>query len=116
MPFVKGDPRINRKGRPKAFDALRALTQAIVTETAKDAQGNPITIDGHIATNVEMIMRQWMKDPKRQQPLLEIAYGKVPLPIQHSGEDGGPMKIIVEYVNDTLTNAEPAQKPDDDSA
>jgi len=26
------------------------------------------------------------------------------------------MKIIVEYVNDTLTNAEPAQKPDDDSA
>lgn len=84
---------INRKGRPKAFDALRVLTQAIVTEPARDAAGKPIIIDGHAATNVEMIIRQWMRDPKRQQALLEIAYGKVPLPIQHTGDDGGPIKV-----------------------
>lgn len=30
-PFQKGDKRINRKGRPKSFDALRAL--AITQET-----------------------------------------------------------------------------------
>jgi hypothetical protein len=28
-PFAKGDKRINRKGRPKTFDALRQLAQTI---------------------------------------------------------------------------------------
>ncbi len=34
--FTKGDPRINRNGRPKSFDALRALAQEIAHEVEND--------------------------------------------------------------------------------
>ena len=61
-PFVKGDPRINRKGRPKSFDALRSLAQEIAHEAAKQSKeqgGGPVVIDGHVVTVTEAIMRQW---------------------------------------------------------
>jgi hypothetical protein len=81
-PFEKGagkDPRINRKGRPKSFDALRALTQQIAHEEAK-ANGQPIVIDGHTVTVTEAIMRQWAqsKDVRLVQAFIQYAYGKVP--------------------------------------
>ena len=34
IPFIKGDPRINRDGRPKNFDALRELAREIGYEPA----------------------------------------------------------------------------------
>jgi len=76
--FVKGDPRINRKGRPRTFDQLRRLAISILSEPAKGADGQPIVIDGHIATNVEIILRTAMRSPRFAQLLLEVAYGKVP--------------------------------------
>ncbi len=70
--FVKGDPRINRKGRPKSFDALRALAQQLSHEIIESK-------DGQKQTAVEMILRTLaMKSPK---DFLEIAYGKVPQPV-----------------------------------
>lgn len=77
-PFVKGDPRINRKGRPRSFQAFRELSQEVLHEEATDKDGKPIIINGHIATNAEMIVRSWLTDKKRQQALIEVAYGKVP--------------------------------------
>ncbi len=98
-PFVKGDPRINRKGRPKSFDALRELAVSIAHEKAK-AGDTVIVIDGHSVTVAEAIMRKWAtsKDPRLQKAFIEIAFGKVPNPVEITGAGGEPQKIIVEYV------------------
>ena len=93
--FVKGDPRINRKGRPKSFDQLRSLAQEIAHEAAK--QGNqPVVIDGHVVTVTEAIMRQWAmsKDPRLQQKFIEVAYGQVPSVTRLEGQDGGPVVVV----------------------
>lgn len=86
QPFVKGDPRIWRHGRPKSFDALRELAQQIAHETAK-AGGNVVIIDGHTATVSEVILRQWAqsKNPQLQQKFIEVAFGKVPSQVELSG-------------------------------
>jgi hypothetical protein len=84
-PFVKGDVRINRKGRPKSFDALRELAQQIAHEVARKAgTGEPIIIEGHKATMAEMILRSWAQSNKQelQRAFIEIAFGKVPIPIE----------------------------------
>jgi len=109
-PFRKGDPRINRKGRPKSFDALRSLAQEIAHEAAKQSKeqgGGPVVIDGHVVTVTEAIMRQWAmsKDPRLQQKFIEVAYGQVPSVTRLEGQDGGPMVIKVVYENED--NADP---------
>jgi len=74
---------INRKGRPKSFDALRTLAQQIAHEVAK-SQGQPVVIEGHVVTVAEMILRSWAQSgkPQLQQGFIEIAFGKVPTPIE----------------------------------
>ena len=109
-PFRKGDPRINRKGRPKSFDALRSLAQEIAHEAAKQSKeqgGGPVVIDGHVVTVTEAIMRQWAmsKGPRLQQKFIEVAYGQVPSVTRSEGQDGGPMIIKVVYENED--NADP---------
>ena len=95
-PFVKGDPRINRKGRPKSFDGLRSLAQEIAHEAAKSQAGQPVVIDGHVVTITEAIMRSWAmsKDPRLQQKFIEVAYGQVPSVTRLEGTDGGPIQFI----------------------
>ena len=50
--FVKGDPRINRKGRPRSFKELRDLARQIAEEKAV-VKGNTLVVDGHAVTVVE---------------------------------------------------------------
>jgi len=100
-PFTKGDPRINRNGRPKTFDAFRKLVQKLLHEEAKDKKGNIVVIDNKKVTNIEAIARSMMAD-KRQRPLLiEYAFGKVPNETILTGKDGGPIQVTkVEVVKD----------------
>ena len=71
--FVKGDPRCNRKGRPKGFDEVRALAQEIAGEEVVGADGNRIT-------RAELLLRRWSrsKNPILQKLFVEIAFGPVP--------------------------------------
>lgn len=100
--FTKGDPRINRKGRPKNFDALRELAQQIAHEVArkKGTEGDPLIIDGHTATIAEAILRSWAysQDARKQQAFIEYAFGKVPQRQEITGEDG--KEITIKVVRD----------------
>jgi len=78
MPFVKGDPRINRKGRPKSFDALRALAISIAREDATDKKGEPLIWAGKPVTYAEFVLRSWIFDRNHQKDFIEAAFGKVP--------------------------------------
>jgi hypothetical protein len=86
--FVKGDKRINRKGRPRNFDALRALAQEIAHEQASD--GDNITV-------VESVLRRWStsSDPKLSMAFIEYAYGKVPQATEISGKDGDSIRFTI---------------------
>jgi hypothetical protein len=101
-PFVKGDPRIWRGGRPKSFPALQELAQQIAHETAK-AGGSDVVIDGHKVTVTEAVLRQWFqsKDFQKQRAAMEIAFGKVPQALEVSGPRQGPIVVRWDETSDT---------------
>lgn len=98
--FKKGDPRINRKGRPKSFDALRELALQIGHEEAKKGD-KCIVINGRKVTITEQILRQWAtsRNPILQKAFIEIAYGKVPDRVELGGSldfNIGEWKILAD--------------------
>ena len=100
-PFVKGDPRINRNGRPRTFDALQKLTIELAHEVATTKDGAPVVRNEHKVTVVEAVLRQWLQSGnfQKQKAALEIAFGKVPDVTRLEGKDGGPIEFIVKYAN-----------------
>lgn len=100
-PFVKGDPRINRNGRPKSFDQLRKLAQQIAHERIAD---------GSTITAAEAILRQLAHE--KPERFIEIAFGKVPDETVNSGEIKHTIRI--EYVD--AATAAPAPSAVEDQA
>jgi hypothetical protein len=101
--FTKGDPRINRKGRPKSFDAFRELAQAISHEEAK-AGGGQLVINNHVVTVAEAILRTWAqsKDPRLQMAFIEVAFGKAPVRTEVTGKDGGKIEQDITHHGDAV--------------
>ena len=68
-PFVKGDKRCNRKGRPKSFDKLRKLAVQIAGEQAGQTE----------LTRVQLMLTAMAssKNSADRKLFLEYAYGKV---------------------------------------
>jgi hypothetical protein len=94
-PFVKGDPRCSRKGRPKSFDKLRALAIEMASEQAVDKNGQPILIHGKPVTNAQLVLYQWLTDKKYQKDFIEVAFGKVPDKVDVNAD--GSITITVKY-------------------
>jgi len=98
--FDKRPAAINRKGRPKDFDALRTLSQEIAHEVAKTKDGQQVEVEGHRVTNAELILRLWASSPdfRKQQGFMEIAFGKVPQETRITGADGKPLVNMQEVI------------------
>ena len=99
-PFVKGDKRINRKGRPKSFDALRKLAQSIAAEELQST-------DGDVITRIEALLRvmSTSRNPADRKTFLEYAFGKPKEEIEQTGES--KIELIVKYA----TNDKPTEAP-----
>jgi hypothetical protein len=93
IPFVKGDPRINRKGRPKSFDALRKLAVQIAGEQAGETE----------LTRVQLMLKAMAssKKPSDRALFLAYAYGKPKEQIDVN--NAGEVKVIIEYSEDKTT-------------
>ena len=89
IPFVKGDKRINRKGRPRSFDALRKLAVKIAGEQA----------DKEEVTRVEKMLLDMSnsKNPADRALFLAYAFGK---PKDEVDITSGGEKIVVKLVKD----------------
>ena len=66
IPFKKGDPNINRKGRPKTLKGLRKLIQKI---GAEDYENNPEW------TNIETLLRAMMRSKNSADHIGILKYG-----------------------------------------
>jgi hypothetical protein len=68
--FAKGDPRINRKGRPRisVFEELRKAALEIANEEVKGKKRVMIILNKMARSN----------NFQMQQKFLDVAYGKIP--------------------------------------
>ena len=86
-PFVKGDSRINRKGRPKVPKSAIEL-QKLIDEIAAEEVEHPVTHEK--IQRLRLMLRSMMmgKDTSGKVHILDRRYGKVTDKIDLSNSDG----------------------------
>jgi len=96
--FKKNDPRINRNGRPRSFDAVRSIARKIADETAL-SNNKPIVINDETITVAEAILRKWSTSSnwQLQKAFIEVAFGKVPDVKHISGEGDDEIQIVLKW-------------------
>jgi hypothetical protein len=105
-PFVKGDARINRKGRPSTFNEFRKLAIDLAKEPLVDKNGNPVTMPGQkdITTRSKAILLQWAQstDIRKQEKFIEYAFGKVPQKTEHDlrSTDGSMSPSGIKWIGE----------------
>ncbi len=89
--FVKGDPRINRNGRPRTFDALREIALDIANHRDK----------------AKAIMQEWANSPdiQKQKAFIEYAFGKVPDKLETTGLENKPV-LVLHYAHERQANGQ----------
>jgi len=94
-PFVPGDPRINRLGRPKSHDELRALIQSLAAESSDNAPD---------WSRIEFMLRSMLtyKNATDRANVLEHGWGKVPQSIEHDVSE--QLKQIMDQLGLTPTD------------
>lgn len=84
--FKKGfDPRRNLKGAPRHFTALREMILDIITE------------EENKKTQLENVLRNWLKsgDYNKQRTVIEYGYGKVP-------DESKNLSIIDDFILENI--------------
>lgn len=88
-PFKKGDPRINRKGRPKKLPKLDVLISNVLADDE-----NGLTAAESILIKLKKMAMSG--NIKAAEILLDRAYGKPRQKFEHTGKDENPISIKQE--------------------
>lgn len=75
-PFVKGDPRINRKGAPKKLPRLKALMDAMLGDNKDDITKSPIAKVVQALIDETTNKKLGAQRTQAAKEILERAFGK----------------------------------------